>query len=90
MCRMLRGPLDSPSEYALELGFGFGHCYVFRVLAPDATSSFQLEMERVVASLDLYISGPKGSTHPTGRKIERSCGVAEGPEVLFTLARPAE
>ena len=25
-----------------------------------------------------------------GRKIERFCGVAEGPEVLFTLARPAE
>ena len=37
-----------------------------------------------------YISRPKVSTHPTGQKIERSCGVAEGPEVLFTLARPAE
>ena len=37
-----------------------------------------------------YISGPKVSTHPTGRKIEQSCGVAEGPEVLFTLARLAE
>ena len=38
----------------------------------------------------IYIGGPKVSTHRTGHKIERSCGVAEGPEVLFTLARPAE
>ena len=37
-----------------------------------------------------YIGGPKVSTHPTGQKIERSGRVAEGPEVLFTLARPAE
>ena len=27
---------------------------------------------------------------PTGQKTERSCGVAEGPEVLVSLARPVE
>ena len=31
-------------------------------------------------TLGFYISGPKVSTHPTGRKIERFCGVAEGPK----------
>ena len=45
---------------------------------------------RAVKQVLHRISGPKVSTHPTGRKIERFCGVAEGPEVLFTLARPAE
>ena len=35
--------------------------------------------------------GRQGSAQRArGRKIERFCGVAEGPEVLFTLARPAE
>ena len=57
------------------------------VAVKELTSSYHIENHVID---NTYIGGPKVSTHRTGHKIERSCGVAEGPEVLFTLARPAE
>ena len=68
---------------------------VFRLIPRSRSSALfkqeaSLEPAPTCIEVPHYISGPKVSTHPTGRKIERFCGVAEGPEVLFTLARPAE